>query len=127
MDGFDENSPFVLLATNLPTSLDSAIIREGRIDIKIEIKRPDINDAKEIFDIHLKKVKLKDAAVYLAENGTKYLYSKIPNTSGAMIANIVNESARIALYRAIEGKGAKGVTIEDVKDAIDKVFQSQIL
>ena len=48
MDGFDENGPFILLATNLPNALDEAVTREGRIDSKIPVMRPDYDDVIEI-------------------------------------------------------------------------------
>lgn len=126
MDGFDEDSPFVLLSTNIPEMLDPAIIREGRIDIKIEIKRPTQEDAEEIFGIHLKKVKLSDKIEDLCKSGAGHLYTKGHPISGSMIKTIVNVSAQNALYRHIENKGKKGIILEDLISGINTVTNSQI-
>jgi SpoVK/Ycf46/Vps4 family AAA+-type ATPase len=129
MDGFDEDSPFILLATNLPNALDSAVIREGRIDLKIEIQRPTEDDAKEIFEIHLKKLKLHDKIDVLTSEGSSFLYEKGRDISGAMIKTIANEAAQIALFRWLDDnkKQPKGVTVDDMKLAILKIVNTQVL
>jgi len=126
MDGFDEHSPFVLLSTNLPNSLDPAIIREGRIDIKIEVKRPTVEDAVEIFEIHTKNVKCHDDVKEICNKGSEYLYTKGINVSGSMIKTIVNSATQESLYRHIGGDKRKGLTIDSLIHSIDKITNSQI-
>ena len=126
MDGFDENSPYVLLSTNLPNSLDPAIVREGRIDLKLEIKRPTREDAKEIFAIHLEKVKLGEKTDRLSEHGAERLYDTGVPVSGSMIKTISNLAAQEALFRYMENGGVKGVTGTDLSIAIEKITSSQI-
>lgn len=126
MDGFDEHSPFVLLSTNLPTALDPAIVREGRIDLKIEIKRPTKDDAVEIFGIHLKKVKLYESIVDLSNHASEELYDSGTAVSGSMIKTIVNMAAQEALHRFIETGAGKGIKKEDLSQAIKSVTSSQL-
>jgi SpoVK/Ycf46/Vps4 family AAA+-type ATPase len=40
MDGIQESGAFVMLATNRPEVIDQAILRDGRCDFKIVVKRP---------------------------------------------------------------------------------------
>jgi proteasome-associated ATPase len=126
MDGFDSDSPFVLLSTNLPQSLDPAIIREGRIDLKVEIKRPTAEDAIEIFGIHLKKVKTYEDLDTLTEYGATELYKTGIAVSGSMIKTIANMAATEALYRYSETKKQKGIIPSDLSAAIQKITNSQI-
>jgi proteasome-associated ATPase len=60
MDGLEESAALVILATNRPSDLDPAVVREGRIDRKIRVSRPDVKGALEIFKIHLQNVRLAD-------------------------------------------------------------------
>lgn len=127
MDGFDEDSPFILLATNLPNALDPAVIREGRVDLKIEIQRPTEEDAVEIFGIHMKKLKLQDKIETLSTIGAEFLFEKGRDVSGAMIKTIANEAAQIALFRYLNGETKKkGVTVDDLKLAILKIVNTQV-
>lgn len=126
MDGFDSDSPFVLLSTNLPQSLDPAIVREGRIDLKVEIKRPTAEDAIEIFEIHLKKVKLHGKKADLCKYGSEELYKTGVAVSGSMIKTIANMAAQEALYRYSDSGKEKGVTKVDLHNAIQKIVNSQI-
>ncbi len=127
MDGFDNHSPMMILATNLPKNIDSAILREGRIDLKIEIKRPTEADALEIFEIHLSKVKCADKILDLKEFGSKAVFScdMKKNISGAMIATVVNTAGRKAMTRYIgNSKSKKGITKEDLQEAIKSINTS---
>lgn len=126
MDGFDDSSPFVLLSTNFPQAIDPAILREGRIDLKIEIKRPTKDDAVDIFKIHLKKVKLVDNIDLLANKGTEFLYSTGIAVSGSMIQVIVNMAAQEALYRYLRTSTQKGIIVEDIFHSVNKITESQI-
>jgi SpoVK/Ycf46/Vps4 family AAA+-type ATPase len=125
MDGFDEHSPFILLSTNRPSDLDPAIIREGRVDLKVEIKRPSQDDAREIFDIHLKDMKLADDRTELIELAVTGLYQTGIGVSGSMIKTIVNTSAQESLYRFLNGdEDNKGIASCDIEKTLEKLQAS---
>lgn len=121
MDGFEGDNPLVILATNYPYQIDEAIQRPGRIDVQIEISRPDIDDAEEIFNIYLNKTKAEN----ITKNSKKAaeMLFKIPSVenkiSGAMISNIVSQSISLAIKRRINNpKDKTGVSIDDLEQVI---------
>lgn len=123
MDGFDEHSPMVILSTNLPESIDSAILRPGRIDIHVEVTRPTKEDAEEIFGIHLNTIKCAEEKGKLAKIGAEQIFScELKNTvSGAMVESIVKSAGQNALHRKINNKSTKlGVTVEDLMLAVSE-------
>lgn len=112
MDGFGSNSGVIVLAaTNRVDVLDSALLRAGRFDRQITVDLPDINDRKEIFDVHMKPLRLA------ADINVEQLARQTPGFSGADIANVCNEAALIA------ARGDKNmVTRQDFMDAIDRII-----
>lgn len=95
MDGFSTDEAVIILAaTNLADSLDPAIKRPGRFDRTIEITLPTIDERREIYNVHLKKIKV-DKSLTRDEYATK-MSALTPGFSGADIANICNEGAIIA-------------------------------
>ena len=91
MDGFGTNSGIIILAaTNRVDMLDKALLRAGRFDRQIYVDLPELNDRKEIFQVHLRGVKI-DGSVDL-----NLLARQTPGFSGADIANVCNEAALIA-------------------------------
>jgi SpoVK/Ycf46/Vps4 family AAA+-type ATPase len=123
MDGFDEYGPFVILASNLPQSIDPAVLREGRIDLKITINRPTKEDSVEIFGIHLKKVKTAEAIEALATAGAEAIFQRegLP-VSGAMIETVVKSATQRAMKRAIEERECKrGVISDDIVASIQQL------
>ena len=61
MDGFGTNSGVIILAaTNRADMLDSALLRAGRFDRQINVDLPDLNERKEIFEVHLRPVKIDE-------------------------------------------------------------------
>ncbi len=110
MDGFDGSKGLILLAaTNRPDVLDPALLRPGRFDRQIVVDRPDVKGREEILKIHSKGVKIgKD--VNLAD-----VAKSTSGSSGADLANIVNEAALLAV-RA----GRKEVSQEDFNEAVEK-------
>lgn len=112
MDGFGTNSGVIILAaTNRADVLDSALMRAGRFDRQIYVDMPDLNERKEIFQVHLKPLKL-------AENlDIDFLSKQTPGFSGADIANLCNEAALIAAR-----KGKKHVEKQDFLDAVDRII-----
>jgi len=111
MDGFGTNSGVIILAaTNRADVLDSALMRAGRFDRQIYVDMPDINERKEIFQVHLKPIKLEPGI------DVDFLSKQTPGFSGADIANLCNEAALIAAR-----KDKKFVQKQDFLDAIDRI------
>lgn len=123
MDGFEANNTFIILATNYPNQLDPAVIRPGRIDMRIEIGRPSMEDSQEIFDLYFKKTK---CAKPLSGIAAKMLFaSRIADVaSGALIKSIVDKASLLAIKRAIKGTN-NGITEEDVNQVIT-LYESEI-
>ena len=120
MDGFEDSGCFVILATNHPNQIDPAVIRPGRIDLKVEIGRPDMEDSKEIFGIYLAKTKCNSEN--LAEVAATHLFNspKAALASGALIKNIVDRASLAAVRRAMSGTD-DGVTEADIIEALREV------
>ena len=95
----------ILGATNLADSLDPAIKRPGRFDRTIEITLPTIDERKEIYNVHLKKIKVNKEHTR-DEYATK-MSALTPGFSGADIANICNEGAIIAARGDLTSVGIK--------------------
>jgi ATP-dependent metalloprotease FtsH len=112
MDGFGTNSGVIVIgATNRADILDRALLRAGRFDRQIFVDLPDLNERKEIFDVHVKPLTLaKDVDV-------DFLSKQTPGFSGADIANVCNESALIAAR-----KNKKIVEKQDFLDAVDRII-----
>ena len=136
MDGLEDSGAIVVLATNRASSLDPAVTREGRMDRKVRVSRPNKEDAKKIMAIHLKKTTLDlsglnttaQADKYQAEllefivenlyhpalayyevdftNGQSKGFTLANLTSGAMLASVVDLAASLALRRDLK-KGGK--------------------
>jgi len=101
MDGFGTDSSVVVLAaTNRKDILDSALLRPGRFDRTIEINLPNIKERSEIFEVHMKKIKL-DPKHTVSEYARK-LAALTPGMSGADIYNVVNEGAILAARGNLE-------------------------
>jgi len=113
MDGFGTNSGVIILAaTNRADILDRALMRAGRFDRQIFVDMPDLNERREIFDVHLKPIKLDSNSV-----DAEFLAKQTPGFSGADIANICNEAALIAAR-----KKKKSVEKQDFLDAVDRII-----
>lgn len=112
MDGFGTNTNVIVIAaTNRADVLDKALMRAGRFDRQIYVDLPDLNERREIFEVHLKP--LKKVA---DELDTEFLAKQTPGFSGADIANVCNEAALIAAR-----KGNKAVGKQDFLDAVDRI------
>ena len=111
MDGFQTNAGVIVLAaTNRVDILDKALMRAGRFDRQIEVGLPDVKERKEIFEVHLKKLKLD------AKLDREFLAKQTPGFAGADIANVCNEAALIAARN-----NHKTVMQEDFLAAIDRI------
>ena len=111
MDGFGTNSGVIILAaTNRADVLDGALMRAGRFDRQIYVDMPDLNERKEIFEVHLKPLKLEENL------DVDFLSKQTPGFSGADIANLCNEAALIAARN-----DKKRVDKQDFLDAVDRI------
>ena len=112
MDGFGTNSGIITLAaTNRADMLDSALLRAGRFDRQIHVDLPDLNERKEVFNVHLKPLKLDETV------DVDFLARQTPGFSGADIANVCNEAALIAARFNREKVGK-----QDFLDAVDRII-----
>lgn len=116
MDGFASNSGVVVLAgTNRVDVLDHALLRPGRFDRQISIDAPDIAGRRDIFDVHLKGIKVADPPG--KETVAKAMAARTPGFAGADIANVCNEAALVA------ARGKKEVVeLDDFEAAVDRVM-----
>jgi len=112
MDGFGTNTGVIVMAaTNRADVLDKALIRPGRFDRQIYVDLPDLVERKEIFDVHLKPLKLSK------DIDRNFLARQTPGFSGADIANVCNESALIAARNS-----KKNIEKQDFLDAMDRII-----
>ena len=111
MDGFGTNSGVIVIAaTNRADILDKALMRAGRFDRQIYVELPDLIGRKEIFEVHMRKLKLAD------DVNVEFLAKQTPGFSGADIANVCNEAALMAARRNKES-----IEKQDFLDAIDRI------
>ena len=112
MDGFGTNSGVIILAaTNRADMLDKALLRAGRFDRQITVDLPDLTERKEIFQVHLRKVKIDETV------DIDFLSRQTPGFSGADIANVCNEAALIAARH-----NSNKVGKQDFLDAVDRII-----
>lgn len=141
MDGLEDSGAIVVIATNRPSQLDPAVVRDGRIDRRIRVSRPTQVDAKAILERALAKTLLakgSDASA-MSELAVKRLWDRglvlvtLPHgdkgklvlrlsdvVSGAMIVGIVERAVAKAMRRAVDG-GKEGVAAEDLVTAVESV------
>ena len=112
MDGFGTNSGVIILAaTNRADILDKALMRAGRFDRQIHVELPDLKEREEIFQVHLRKLRLAP------DFDLEFLAKHTPGFSGADIANVCNEAA---LTAARHDKQA--IEKQDFLDAVDRII-----
>ena len=112
MDGFGTNSGVIILAaTNRADILDKALMRAGRFDRQIHVELPDLKEREEIFQVHLRKLRLGP------DFDLEFLAKHTPGFSGADIANVCNEAALTAARR-----NKKSVEKQDFLDAVDRII-----
>lgn len=148
MDGIEDSGVFVILATNRADVLDPAIIRPGRIDRKIYVAPPNVENAPEIFSIHLRKSPISKNtskeqlityanAAFFSDKFPLYVIesAKGKNTfclgnlaSGAMIAGLVERASAAAITRnkALEkGSPVDGLCQDDFDNALNAMHKEQ--
>ena len=147
MDGLDPSGAIVLLATNRSTSLDPAVTRDGRIDRKIRVPRPDPTAATDIFQLNLVPIPTGKAANHaqMAIDATKELFNpkrvlyKVKTKdekvhsftlrhiiNGGMIASIVDQASSAAMHRDLKAKTRSGLTMQDLYNAIDSAQRQNL-
>jgi proteasome ATPase len=146
MDGIEDSGAFVLLLTNRPDILDSAVVREKRCDLKIHVGRPDKKQAAEILRLHLKDVPISidlddedDRLAVGAGVASDELFSPrhgiyVVRTrsaradkrlnlshfvSGAMCEGLVEKAKEQAIRRERETGKESGITSDDLAKAAD--------
>lgn len=111
MDGFGTNNGVIILAaTNRADMLDKALLRPGRFDRQIFVDLPELTDRMEIFNVHLRNLKVN------ADLDLEQLARQTQGFSGADIANVCNEAALIAARH-----NKHQVEWDDFMAAIDRV------
>ncbi len=112
MDGFSTDpGVIVIAATNRPDVLDPALLRPGRFDRQVAVDLPDVQERLDILRIHSAKVKCgEDVDLERVARAT-------PGSSGADLANLVNEAA---LYAARSRR--QQVVMDDFEQARDKII-----
>ncbi len=148
MDGLDDSGAVVILATNNASTLDPAVTREGRMDRKVSVRRPNQSEAETIFRLNLQKAplakgaKLDDIVAQVStalfdpsrklyegyfDDGTYDHFTFANLASGALIAGIIDQATSAALRRDIHsGKKPGGVGLDDVLVALEGVFQQNL-
>ena len=112
MDGFDSNNGVIILAaTNRPESLDPALTRPGRFDRRVPVELPDLAGREAILKVHAKKIKAA------ADVDFHTIARMAAGTSGAELANIINEAA----LRAVRN-GRTVVEQADLEESIEVVI-----
>jgi cell division protease FtsH len=112
MDGFDTTTGVIVIsATNRPDVLDPALLRPGRFDRQVVVDMPDVAEREAILKIHCKRIKMA------VEVDLNRIARATPGTSGADLANLVNEAA---LFAARSGRSE--VTMEDFEKGRDKIL-----
>jgi len=149
--GIQESGAIVILATNKPEMLDDAVIREGRVDFKILIGRPDRKAAREIFVKNMVKQKIpvsettdmdKLADLFVSElfsparkiyeitrrnadgQDEQVSFTLADIVSGAMVPAIVEEAQRLALERELQkAEPSEGIRPEDVTAGVESIYR----
>ena len=112
MDGFEGNNGVIILAaTNRPESLDPALTRPGRFDRRVPVELPDLKGREAILRVHAKKIKTAKDVDFAA------IARMAAGTSGAELANIINEAA----LRAVR-QGRTEVNQSDLEESIEVVI-----
>jgi proteasome-associated ATPase len=141
MDGMQDSAAVVVLATNRPEAIDPAIVREGRIDRKVAVSRPSVDDGAKIICLNLERSKISKGSTHkeLAKHAAKAVYSsrrvyysvdtaagKMSLTlahlvNGAMLAAVVDTAISLAIHRDIKNGGVSGISRADLIAAVDAI------
>lgn len=134
MDGVEDSGAVVVLSTNRSMSLDPAIVRDGRIDRKVEIARPNLDDSKDILLTHLRHSPINgncdDLAKKVVDDVWEAMffhqgkpYEMKLYVSGAMLAGIVEKAKMNAIRRDIKNNTKLGIGIDDLGAGLVQTIQ----
>jgi len=142
LDGVEDLSNVIVIgATNREELIDPAILRPGRLDIKIRVQRPNRGGARDIFARYITdSIPLAAPVDELIDTAVDHLFTPRPYVrltlidgtvetlnyhdfvSGAMIANIVDRAKKSAIKDHIDGR-TTGLSAEHLIHAIDQENQ----
>jgi len=112
MDGFETTEGVIVMAaTNRPDILDAALLRPGRFDRQVIMPLPECEERLAILTVHSKGKRMGTDVVL------DTMAKATPGMSGADLANLVNESALLAVRR-----GSKVIEHIDFENARDRVI-----
>ncbi len=112
MDGFDTNTNVIVIAaTNRPDVLDPALVRPGRFDRQVVLDAPDLRGRIEVLKVHTKGKPLSE------DVNLEAIAKLTPGSSGADLANIVNEAAILAARRS-----KKRIGMQEMQDATERIM-----
>jgi cell division protease FtsH len=114
LDGFRGSNVVVLGATNRPDVLDPALVRPGRLDRRIHVGLPDVNERREILSVHLRNKPL-DPDVVL-----ETIAARTPGMSGAQLEQVCNEAALVAARL-----DSKLISISNLHEAVEYVVMGR--
>lgn len=126
MDGLEQSDAILILATNRRDMIDTAVLRDGRIDYKVMVERPDIKDAREIMGIHLKGRPVRGNRPEVIDRSIQHLYMQELPYSGALIAGLVQKAMARAINRDIEAKTMTGLCHEDFAHAVNTIKAQEL-
>ena len=124
MDGINDHNPFVILATNHLDKIDPAVLRPGRIDLTVEITRPDTEDVIDILDYYFGKTTLYDTKEDLIAATIGYIQHDSEfkaKISGAELEGLVQKFTATAIKRLIkkEDTDKRGITLKDLENTFE--------
>ncbi len=121
LDGIEElEQVMVIAATNRPDLIDSALLRPGRIDMKIEVQMPDEKARLNIFKVHTKNMPLTK------EVNIESFAKETEGFTGADIEGICREAGMDALRLHRYGKRENiEVTANEFKKIIKEAKKSK--
>jgi proteasome-associated ATPase len=150
MDGLEVlQNVVIIIASNRADLIDPAILRPGRIDRKIRVRRPDKEAAREIYRIYLKEeLPLAEPCEVLVDASVEAHYAKTDENrfldvsyrsgrhdylyrgdlaSGAIIAAIVERAKEYAIKRSIQLGEESPLSRQDLLDALSKEYRENDL
>jgi cell division protease FtsH len=114
LDGFRGSNVVVLGATNRPDVLDPALVRPGRLDRRIHVGLPDVNERREILSVHLRNKPLTPDVVL------ETIAARTPGMSGAQLEQVCNEAALVAARL-----DSKHISISNLHEAVEYVVMGR--
>ncbi|MBP7708565.1 AAA family ATPase [Candidatus Pacearchaeota archaeon] len=152
LDGINgDGNVMTVLATNREDILDSAVVRDGRVDRRIKVPRPSKEGCKKIFQLYLNGKPFLSEGIFRGKADIDELTAEIAESiydpknvaynvinprekepigqfgyqhliSGAMIKGIVDRATGFAIRREIDSKKKSGLVRQDLERAVQEEF-----